>query len=153
MQMPDTANNSGGFGASDSLNTLSQLHTLSVDTRRGFSKMVEKADSSFQPTAERFSALHGRHVARLDVMVREMGGVPDADGSFMGTVNTVVVSLRSLFDTIDRDVMDRVRSGEEKVLTEFENAIAASLPQGHREALIEMKAELTGLLQDTRTMG
>ena len=153
MQMPDIANNPGGFGASDSLNTLAQLHILSIDTRRGFEKMVKKADIDFQPTAERFSALHGRHVARLDAMVREMGGVPDSDGSFMGTVNTVVVSLRSVFDAIDMDVMDWVRSGEENVLTAFDHAIAASLPQGHREALIEMKTELTRLLHETRQLG
>ena len=146
MPMPNNSINQTGPGACDSLEALTLLHTLSVDTRRGFEKMVEKADADFQSTAERFSALHGRHVARLDTMVREMGGLPDADGSFMGTVNVAVVALRAVFDVIDTDVMDRVRSGEDNVLVAFDDAIAASLPQGHRQALTEMKAELTGLL-------
>lgn len=153
MSVLNDADNPGGFGAIDSLEALSALHRLSVDTRRGFEKMVEKAEVDFQPTAERFNALHGRHVARLNNLVREMGGLPDTDGSFMGTVNSAVVALRAVFDAIDTDVMDRVRSGEDSVLAGFDRAIAASLPQGHREALIQMKAELTGLLNETRHLG
>jgi uncharacterized protein (TIGR02284 family) len=153
MPMLNDADNTGGFGASDSLEALILLHMLSVDTRRGFEKMVEKAEVEFRPTAERFNALHDRHVVRLDNMVREMGGLPDEDGSFMGAVNTAVVSLRAVFDAVDNEVMDRVRSGEENVLAAFDRAIAASLPQGHREALTQMKAELTGLLDETRHLG
>ena len=153
MQMPHGASNAGDFGASDSLEALSKLHTLSVDTQRGFQKMVEKAEPEFLATAERFSALHGRHVARLDTMMREMGGLPDADGSFMGSVNVAVVTIRSVLDAIDMAVMDRVRSGEENVLADFDRAIAASLPQGHHAALVQMKTELTDLLHETRSMG
>lgn len=153
MAMSVDTMNLGGTVASDSLEALSHLHTLSVDTLRGFDKMVEKAEAEFLPIAERFTALHGRHVARLDTMVREMGGVPDAGGSFMGTVNAAVVTLRSVFDAIDVEVMDRVRSGEDSVIAAFDRAIGASLPQGHSEALVQMKSELTGLLNETRSMG
>lgn len=140
-------------GASDSLEALIELHTLSVDTRRGFDKMVEKADADFRPIADRFSALHDRHVARLDMMVREMGGLPDADGSFMGAINSAVVTLRAVFDSIDSGVMAQVRSGEENVIAAFDRTIAASLPQGHTEALIQMKGELTAILDETRKLG
>lgn len=153
MTLPDNAHNPGHFGAVDSLDALAQLHTLSVDTERGFDKMVKKAEPDFLPIAERFRALHGRHIARLDAMVREMGGLPDTDGSFMGTVNVAVVSLRAVFDAIDAEVMDQVRSGEANVMTAFDRAIAASLPQGHRDALTAMKTELTKLLDDTRKLG
>ncbi len=153
MPMLNDTTNPGGFGAADSLEALIDLHTLSVDTLHGFQKMVEKAEPDFQPIADRFSALHGRHVARLDNMVREMGGLPDADGSFMGTVNSAVVSLPTVLDAIDSGVMDRVRSGEQNVLAAFERAIAASLPEGHHDALVQMKVELTGLLDETRQLG
>ncbi len=153
MSVLNDANNLGGFGDIDSLEALTRLHRLSMDTRRGFEKMVEKAEVDFQPTAERFNALHGRHVARLNNMVRAIGGLPETDGSVMGTVNSAVVALRAVLDAIDTDVMDRVRSGEESVLAGFDGAIAASLPQGHREALIQMKAELTGLINETRHLG
>ncbi len=143
----------GAENASQSLNALSLLHCLSEDTRRGFEKLAAKAEAGFQPTAERFAALHARHTARLDRMVREMGGLPDTDGSFMGTLNVAVVTLRALFDAIDTGVMDRVRSGEDNVLDAFDTAIAASLPQGHNEALLQMRAELTDLLDATRHLG
>ena len=153
MTMPDDAHNAGDFGVGDSLDALTQLHTLSVDTGRGFDKMVKKAEPDFLPTADRFRALHSRHTARLDAMVREMGGLPDTDGSFMGTVNVAVVSLRAVFDAIDADVMDQVRSGEANVIAAFDRAIAASLPKGHRDALVDMKTELTRLLDDARKPG
>ena len=136
--------------ARESLDTLIGLHTLSVDTLRGFQKMSEKAEPEFRPVVERFRALHTRHTARLDAMVREMGGVPDADGSFMGTVNRAVIGLRAVFDTIDAGVMDNIRSGEDRVLDAFDNAAQISLPQGHVQALTEMRAELSAVLADTR---
>jgi uncharacterized protein (TIGR02284 family) len=153
MQMQKDADLPGGIGASESFDVLSKLHKLSVDTRRGFEKMVEKAEVEFRPTAELFSTLHGRHVARLDTMLRDMGGLPDEHGSFMGSVNVAVVSLRAVFDAIDMEVMDSVRSGEENVLAAFDRAIAASLPLGARETLTQMKAEVTELLDQTRKLG
>ena len=132
--------------ADESLDALIDLHTLSVDTRRGFEKMVEKAEPSFRPVADRFLAVHTRHVARLDQMVREMGAVPDAGGSFMGTVNRAVVTMRSVFDVIDADTMSQIRSGEDYVVAAFDRALAASLPQGHIAALTEMRGEVTSLL-------
>lgn len=153
MSMLDHPVKSAAIGASDSLDVLINLHTLSVDTHRGFQKMVEKSDLDFRPIAERFSALHGRHNMRLHNMVREMGALPDQNGSMMGTVNQAVITLRAVFDTIDSDVMDRVRSGEATVFSAFDRAIASNLPKGHRDALIQMKDELATLLHDTRRLG
>ena len=141
------------LAAHDSLESLVDLHTLSVDTLRGFQKMSEKAEPEFRPVVERFCAVHSRHVVRLDTMVREMGGVPDADGSFMGTLNRAVIGLRAVFDTIDADVMDNVRNGEDNVLAAFDRALHSSLPQGHQQALTQMQAELSGLLRETRQLG
>jgi hypothetical protein len=153
MQMPKNADVVGEIGAGGSLDVLLKLHRLSVDTLRGFQKMVEQAEVEFRPTAELFSTLHGRHVARLDAMLRKMGAQPDEDGSFMGAVNVAVVSLRAVFDAIDMEVMDRVRSGEENVIVAFDLAIETSLPLGYREALSQMKTELTDLLDKTRKLG
>lgn len=141
------------LGASESLGALIALHTLTVDTQRGFAKMVEKAQADFRPTADRFSALHGRHVGRLANMVREMGGLPNADGSFMGTVNSAAVSLRAVFDAIDTGAMDQIRSGEQHVLAAFDHALNISLPQSHHEALTQMNGELKQLLEETRHLG
>ena len=155
LPVPDTENAmssyeptslTGSDAAADSLDALIDLYNQTVDTQRGFEKMAEKAEPSFSPVVQRFLALHVRHAARLDRMVREMGAVPDASGSFMGTVNRAVVSMRAMFDQIDSDTMKQVRSGEDYVLEAFDRAIAASLPQDHDAALNEMRQELVSLL-------
>jgi uncharacterized protein (TIGR02284 family) len=146
MTSHDMTTGANRNAASESLDALIDLHTQSVDTHRGFDKMVEKAEPSFRPVVDRFLALHTRHVARLDRMVREMGAVPDAAGSFMGTVNRAVVTMRAAFDAIDSDTMAQIRSGEEYVIAAFDRALATSLPQGHMAALSEMRAELASLL-------
>jgi uncharacterized protein (TIGR02284 family) len=149
MSMFDNETTAADVAAKESLNALIDLHISSVDALRGYQKMVEKAEPAFRPVVERFSALHTRHVARLDVMVREMGGVPDADGSFMGSINRAVVTLRAMLDAVDADVMDNIRDGEEHVFAAFDRAVQASLPQGHRQALTDMRAELSALLTET----
>jgi uncharacterized protein (TIGR02284 family) len=149
MLMPDRYSNPADLAANDSLDALIYLHTASVDTMRGFQKMAEKAEPVLRPVVEQFCALHTRQVARLDVMVREMGGVPDANGSFMGTVNRAVITLRTLFNDVDTAVMDNIREGEEFVLAAFDRAMQASLPQGHMQALTQMRGELSALLTET----
>jgi uncharacterized protein (TIGR02284 family) len=146
MTSYDTPSAANTEAASESLDALIDLHKQSVDTQRGFEKMAEKAEPAFGAVVQRFLALHTRHVARLDQMVREMGAVPDAEGSFMGTVNRAVISMRAMVDDIDADTMKQIRSGEDYVLTAFDRAIGASLPQGHDAALHEMRGELVSLL-------
>ncbi len=141
-QSPATGNDAVG----ESLDALIDLHKQSINTLLGFEKMAEKAEPSFHDVVQRFVALHSRQTSRLDQMVREMGAVPDTDGSFMGTVNRAVVTMRAIFDEIDADTMKQIRSGEEFVLAAFDRAIAASLPQDHDRALNQMKGELVSLL-------
>ena len=81
MAMLKDPGNPAYHGSDESVETLLELHTLSVDVLSGFEKMVEKADPDFGIVAERFAALHTRHVARLATMAREIGGLPDTDGS------------------------------------------------------------------------
>ena len=149
MTHPTAMTANSGQAAGESLDALIDLHMHSVDTRRGFEKMVEKAEPSFRTVVDRFVALHTRQVARLDQMVREMGAVPDAAGSFMGTLNRAVVSIRAALDSIDSDSMAQIRSGEGFVLAAFDRALAASLPQGHKAALTDMRGELVALLAST----
>ncbi len=146
MTSYDSTSAANNDPAGESLDALIDLHRQTVDTHRGFEKMAEKAEPSFGAVVQRFLALHTRHLARLDQMVREMGAVPDAEGSFMGTVNRAVVSMRAMFDHIDADTMKQIRSGEDYVLEAFDRAIATSLPQGHDAALHEMRGQLVSLL-------
>lgn len=132
---------------------LAALHTRTIDALAGYETMVGKAEPEFRPVAESFRDLHARHAARLGALVRAHGGRPDEDGSFMATVNRAVVSIRALFDEIDDDVMDQIRSGERHVLDAFDEAIAADPHAAHVAELEMMRRELADLLATSRGIG
>ncbi len=138
----------------DATRELLTLQRRSADALAGFQKMVEKAEPEFRPVVERFRALHDRHNAALTAMLIRHGQEPDAEGSFMGSLNKAMVSLRALFDEIDGSSMDSIRKGEEPVLEAFEDALAApGLPPADALDLRELRDELTLLLLDTRQAG
>ncbi len=125
------------------------LHTRTVDALTGFVTMVEKAEPHFRSVAEEFRSLHAFHAERLARILTELGVEADEDGSFFGSVNKTVVTLRALFDEIDEDVMDQVRSGEKHVLSAFDKALKEDLLPAHHAAIREMRKELTDLIART----
>ncbi len=133
----------------DALAALADALTASQDARTGFEKMVEKAEPEFRPVVQRFSALHADHDNRLAAILRRHGQTPDADGSFQGTINKVVVSARSLFDDIDADVMESVRDGEDAVCEAYARAADASVDANDRAELRAMRNEVQTLLAQT----
>ena len=141
--------------AADSSNAkaLTALYDRSMDSVKGYAKMVEKADPSFRDTAERFRALHSRHADELALLLSGLRVGTDGDGSLMGTVNQAVITFRAFFDDIDEDVMDQVRSGEDWVLKSFDEAIVEQSGTDAAAKLQEMQGELTDLLAETRHLG
>ncbi|NEX47197.1 DUF2383 domain-containing protein [Rhodobacter sp. ETT8] len=152
MLTPDTAHEGDApQAAPDASEALLNVQRRTVDALVGYVKMVEKAEPEFRPVADRFRALHDRHNAALTAMLIRHGAEPDADGTFMGTVNKAVVSLRALFDEIDEDVMDSIRNGENHVMQAFDEAIIANgMPPADVTDLRDMRDEIVVLLQDTR---
>jgi uncharacterized protein (TIGR02284 family) len=142
----------GSIGRDDA-KALIALYDRTADCVKGYATMVEKAETSFRATAERFRALHARHAANLAWILADLGIKAEGDGTVMGTVNQAVVTFRAFFDDIDEDVMDQVRSGEDWVLKAFEEAIAEQGGAIPTAKLCEMQAELTDLLTDTRHLG
>ena len=139
------------YAAPDATDALRSLQSHTADYLAGYVKMVEKAEPEFRPLPKQFRALHNRHNAALSAMLLRHGAEPDADGSFMGTLNKTVVSTSALFDEIDEDVMDSIREGENHFLTAFDDAMAATgTPPADVTELRDMRDELTVLLQDTR---
>ena len=130
----------------DGLDSLAALHGLTLDNLTGFDKMVEKAEPEFRETTQAFQALHSRHAVALAQMLARFGRDPDKDGSLMGTMNRVVVSMRSMVDEIDQDTMKNIRTGEQFVLDAFDKAIDSGLSADVVEQLVVRKAELTALL-------
>lgn len=133
----------------EQLDRLATLHTRTVDARAGFGTMVEKAEPDFRAVVVRFRDLHERHAAELGALLEVNGRRPDRNGSFMATINTLVVSARALLDGIDEDAMDRIRDGERHVLDAMDDALAAIHVAPARMAVDRMKGELTTLLDET----
>lgn len=148
--MLDTATGQTEGNEPDVADAVADLHTRTVDALAGFETMVEKAEPAFRDIVERFRDLHARHAGALKAILADLGIEVDDDGSFMGTVNEAVVSLRAFFDEIDEDSMDNIRSGEEHVLRAFDAAIAGGLSQPHETSISEMRAELRDLLDVTK---
>jgi hypothetical protein len=124
-------------------NTIS-LHVALVDAIRGYETMLEKAEPSFAPTVNALLGLHRAARTDLEHALRERGAECDSDGSFMGAVHTTVVTVRSLVDDIDQDLIPQIVSGEENNLEKYDQAIIetagdrdlAALVHDHREKLV-----------------
>ncbi|WP_306133420.1 DUF2383 domain-containing protein [Roseivivax marinus] len=132
------------------INAVQSLLRRTVDAREGFDVMVEKAEPEFRPVALKFRETHHQHAERTAAIVTALGGEPDSEGSFFGTVNRTVVSVRAMFDEIDEDVMDSVRDGEKHVLESFDEAIATLGTDRHRDEILAMRGEIEALLDETR---
>lgn len=133
--------------------TLIGIHDRTLDSVRGFAKMVETADPMFHDVAERFHSLHAHHAERLVKLLTQRGIGADAGGAAIGPVSETAAAFRTFFDDIDEDVMDQVRSGENWVLKSFDDAIKAQGEDSLAAALREMRDEVVSLLADTTDFG
>ncbi|TVP73154.1 MAG: DUF2383 domain-containing protein [Rhodobacteraceae bacterium] len=104
------------------LDLIAEAHTRVVDTVSGFEKLVEKAAPGFRQVAETFLDMHVRHADALSAYLAQEGRRPDEDGSVFATVNRAVIEMRSWFETVDHDIMDRVAEGEKHVLDAYQDA-------------------------------
>lgn len=150
---PPAAAHEDALGDRPGAAELEALYDRTVDSVKGYAKMVEKAETSFRDTAEQFRSLHARHADQLARMLGARGIETDGDGTLMGTVNQTVVTFRAFFDEIDEDVMDQIRSGEDWVLKAFDTAIAAEINHTDSSLLREMRTELAKLLAETSHIG
>lgn len=128
---------------------LSTLHDRTRDALKGYETKVEKAEPSFRATVQKFHSLHLRHAEKLAQLLRSQGQDVDEDGTLMGTVNKMVVTVRSFFDDIDADTLVQIRDGEDWVLQAFDDAIVAEGEGTTADTLRQMRAELSQLLAAT----
>jgi hypothetical protein len=127
--------------------SLERLQTRMVDALSGYDKMAEHAEPGFRPTVDAFRALHQTHIDRIAPLLGRKSR--SQAGSIMGTVNRVVVATRAIFDEIDEDVLEEIRSGEGHVLDAFDEALSNTTDSTLTEALAAMRQELVELLAST----
>ncbi len=130
---------------------LERLLTRMVDAMSGYDKMAEHAEPGFRPTVDAFRTLHQKHIDRIAPLLGRSGG--QQAGSIMGTVNRAVVATRAMFDEIDEDVLEEIRSGEGHVLDAFDEALSNTTDRTRTEGLAAMRQELVELLATTTRRG
>jgi len=129
---------------------LQTLLTRLVDARDGLDAMIERAEPKIAPILRKIREDHHESSIRVSAMIVAEGGEPDTDGSVMSAVNKVVVSLRSIFDDIDGDALERVIEGEQHVIDAFEDAAGTCATGRARDELAEMNQRLSTLLDEAR---
>ncbi len=125
----------------EGLDRLAEVHTRVLDTLDGFDKLQEKAEPEFKPIALAFQQMHKGHERDLSDALVTAGREPEQDGSFFGGINRAMIEIRSWFEDVTADVMDRVREGEKHVLDAYADARAA--PQS-----VEVNAMLARHVQE-----
>jgi len=125
---------------------LVELHTRLLDTIQGFDTILEKSEPEFKPVAAEFRALHIHQAATVASMLETDGHDPSRDGSMFGSVNKMVVTVRSWFDDISVNIMDSVVHGEKHVLEAYDNALPHASDAERRRQLDEDRAALVALL-------
>lgn len=109
-------------GNGDPIDKIAEVHTRVLDTIAGFKKLSQKAEPEFKPVSDAFLATHQKHERELAEHLRKQGREPGEDGSFFGTVNSSLIEIRSWFEDVSDNVMDRVAEGEKHVLDGYEDA-------------------------------
>lgn len=127
-----------------------KVHTRVLDVIRGYEELVERAEPDLKPLAQRMLALHQAHHHELHLILEERGHPPDDRGSFMSLVQENVIRVRSWFDDMDRDVIPRVKEGEEQLVELYDEAIEAG-PAGDRDR-VRLEAQRAALAQEIEAM-
>ncbi len=130
---------------------LSDLTTDVVDVIGGYEYAVERAETGIRPTLEKLLNIHRRHAAELMEAVSKAGGHPDSSGSMMGAVHKAVVASQNWFGELDMSTLDGFFDGEERLLSSYDEAAAASdsVPEVSK-VVCDQRAELRSLLQQLR---
>ena len=128
-----------------------KVHTRVIDVIHGYEELVERAEPDLRPLAERMLALHRAHHGGLHAMLAERGHQPDDEGSFMSLVQENVMRVRSWVDSMDRDLIPRIRKGEESLMELYDEAIEVA-PVG-AQGRTTLEAQRTELAEAAARMG
>ena len=130
---------------------LAKVHTRVIDVIAGYEELVERAEPDLRPLATRMLELHRRHVPELGALLAARGHAPDAEGSFMSLVQENVIRVRSWVDDMDRDLIPRIRKGEEQLLELYDDAVeAAGGREGERATLDGQRSALEARIAEMR---
>ena len=131
--------------STQAIDALHDIHTATNDVLKGYREMSARAEPDIQPVIHRLIEMHDRHAAeQASELLRLREGGKD-DTSLQGTVNKVVVILRDWLSDLDRDVLPKVREGEESLRDEYAKALREPQVTAHVSVGALLKAQMDSI--------
>lgn len=123
---------------------LTDLHTSLIDSRLGYEEALEDAGpKGLTDLFREMIALRTEHEVALKPAIEMMGEPVDDDGSFMATVHSTVISIRSLFNDLDEAILPGLIDGEKRILDSYDDAMKhQSIAAETQSLLADQRAEV-----------
>lgn len=123
---------------------LTALHTSLIDSRVGYEEALEDAGpKGLTDLFREMIALRTGHEVALKPAIEMMGEPVDDDGSFMATVHSTVISIRSLFNDLDEAILPGLIDGEKRILDSYDDAMKhQSIAAKTQSLLADQRAEV-----------
>jgi uncharacterized protein (TIGR02284 family) len=136
----------------ETLDSLTELHTSLVDTRHGYeAALKDEPGSDMAPIFTRMAALHSEAADEVARILERMGAAADEEGSFMSTVHRTVIGARSMITGLNENILPSLISGEERNIGQYDAAIeASSMDSGVETTLRSLRERLERAIDDMR---
>lgn len=104
--------------------SLQNLATTLSDVIRGYDQILSRAAPDLVAPVQALRDRHERDAAEILTLLGAAGDAPDEPGSLMGAVHEAVVTARDWLGALDRDALDAILEGEERVLDHYAATLA-----------------------------
>jgi hypothetical protein len=126
----------------DAHDAIRRLHTRLVDAREGYAEGIELADSPDMVVLFReLHDLHDTHARALEAAMTTAGRPLDGGGSLMAEVHKAVLTVRSAVTGLAENAIPSIRDGEKRILSSYDDTIAALPADDPLSALVEAQRE------------
>lgn len=136
--------------ASDLVDQLKSLHTRAIDALHGYVEALEKAEGKgMTPLFKDMIAIHTRNSDELAMDLRGMGEQANDDGSFMSTVHTTIMDIRSVFGGLGESVLPGLIDGEKRNVESYDEILKTlDIPAHLRERLVQQRVRIESAVSD-----
>jgi len=113
-----------------SAESLKKLHTVLIDTHRGYEEALKEASkdassSALAPIFREMMDLRSKDHAEIHQALLSLGEKPDDSGSFMTTVHRIAIDARAMVTGLNESMPSFI-SGEEQVIGAYDEALEAN---------------------------
>ena len=136
--------------ASNLVDQLKSLHIRAIDALHGYTEALEKADGKGMTSLFKdMIAIHSRNSDELAMDLRVMGEQANDDGSFMSTIHTAIMDIRSVFGGLGESVLPGLIDGEKRDVESYNEVLKnLDIPAHLRERLVQQRVRVESAVSD-----